>query len=96
MLDLGARQPSASLDPSAQGLGAGQPSTSSNPSSSGLGARTDNVLPTLGLGVGPPSALSDLEAMEVHEGLVMEINIDPTAEPDPPTDWRTPYLDYLL
>ena len=34
--------------------------------------------------------------MEVHEGLVMEINADPAAEPDPPTNWRTPYLDYLI
>ena len=36
----------------------------------------------------PPTALSDLEVMELEE--------DPAAEPDPPNDWRTPYLDYLL
>ena len=34
--------------------------------------------------------------MEVHEGLVMEIDVDLAAEPDPPIDWRMPYLDYLL
>ena len=26
----------------------------------------------------------------------MELNEDPTTEPDPLADWRTPYLDYLL
>jgi hypothetical protein len=26
----------------------------------------------------------------------MELDEDPVAEPDPLTDWRTPYLDYLL
>ena len=26
----------------------------------------------------------------------MELVKDPVAEPDPPTDWRTSYLDYLL
>jgi hypothetical protein len=35
-----------------------------------------------------PSAPSDLEVMELDEDLVVE--------PDPLTDWRTPYLDYLL
>jgi hypothetical protein len=28
--------------------------------------------------------------------MVMEINIDPEAKPNPPTDWRTPYLDCLI
>ena len=27
---------------------------------------------------------------------VMELDEDPAIEPDPLTDWRTPYLDYLL
>ena len=26
----------------------------------------------------------------------MELIKDPVAEPNPPTDWRTPYLDCLL
>ena len=26
----------------------------------------------------------------------MELDEDPATEPDPLTDWRTPYLDYLL
>jgi len=26
----------------------------------------------------------------------MELDEDPMVEPDPLTDWRTPYLDYLL
>ena len=26
----------------------------------------------------------------------MELVKDPVVEPDPPTDWRTPYLDCLL
>jgi hypothetical protein len=26
----------------------------------------------------------------------MELDEDPVAEPDPLTDWRTPYLNYLL
>ena len=26
----------------------------------------------------------------------MELDEDPVAEPDPLTNWRTPYLDYLL
>ena len=26
----------------------------------------------------------------------MELIEDPVVEPDPPTDWRTPYLDCLL
>ena len=26
----------------------------------------------------------------------MELNEDPTTEPDPLADWRMPYLDYLL
>ena len=36
----------------------------------------------------PLTAPSDPEVMELEE--------DPTAEPDPLDDWRTPYLDYLL
>ena len=27
---------------------------------------------------------------------VMELEVDPTMEPDPPNDWRTLYIDYLL
>ena len=27
---------------------------------------------------------------------VMELEVDPTTEPDPPNDWRTLYIDYLL
>ena len=38
--------------------------------------------------VDQPTALPDLE--------VMELEVDPTAEPDPPDDWRTLYIDYLL
>jgi hypothetical protein len=26
----------------------------------------------------------------------MEFDEEPVAEPDPPTDWRTPYLDCLI
>ena len=36
----------------------------------------------------PPTAPSDPEVMELEE--------DPAVEPDPPNDWRTLYLDYLL
>ena len=36
----------------------------------------------------PPTASFDPEVMELEE--------DPAAEPDPPNDWRTPYLNYLL
>ena len=43
-------------------------------------------LPALGSGVSPPSAPSDLEAMEIHEDPVMELDVDLAAEPDPPTD----------
>ena len=39
-------------------------------------------------GANPPMALSDPE--------VMELEVDPTMEPDPPDDWRTLYIDYLL
>ena len=35
-----------------------------------------------------PSAPSNLEVMELDE--------DQVAEPNPLTDWRIPYLDYLL
>ena len=27
---------------------------------------------------------------------VMELEVDPTTKPDPPDDWRTLYIDYLL
>ena len=40
------------------------------------------------LGDDPPTALPDPEVMELEE--------DPAAEFDPPDDWRTLYLDYLL
>ena len=39
-------------------------------------------------GADPPTAPSNPEVMELEE--------DPATEPDPPNDWRTPYLDYLL
>ena len=39
-------------------------------------------------GANPPMALSDPE--------VMELEVDPTMEPDPPDDWRTLYINYLL
>ena len=39
-------------------------------------------------GANLPMALPDPE--------VMELKVDPTMEPDPPDDWRTLYLDYLL
>ena len=45
-------------------------------------------LPTLGSGANQPSAPSDPEVMELDEA--------PAIELDPPTDWRMPYLDYLL
>ena len=39
-------------------------------------------------GANPPMALSDPE--------VMELEVDPTTEPDPLDDWRMLYIDYLL
>ncbi|XP_066354494.1 uncharacterized protein [Miscanthus floridulus] len=36
----------------------------------------------------PPSVPFNPEVMELEE--------DPDVEPDPPDDWRMPYLDYLL
>ena len=39
-------------------------------------------------GANPPMALSDPKVMELEE--------DPTTEPDPLVDWRTLYLNYLL
>ena len=40
------------------------------------------------LGANPPTAPPDPEVMELGE--------DPAVEFDPPDDWRTLYLDYLL
>ena len=42
----------------------------------------------LALRADPPTVLSDPKVMELEE--------DPATKPDPPDDWRTPYLDYLL
>ena len=39
-------------------------------------------------GANPPMALSNPE--------VMELEVDPTTEHDPPDDWRTLYINYLL
>ena len=50
--------------------------------------QTSNEPPVLGSRVDRPSVPSDPEVMELIK--------DPVAEPDPPTDWRTPYLDCLL
>ena len=50
--------------------------------------QTGNEPLVVGLGADRPSVPSDLEVMELIENLVVE--------PDPPTDWRTPYLDCLL
>ncbi|XP_066323368.1 uncharacterized protein [Miscanthus floridulus] len=50
--------------------------------------QTGDGPPTPGLGANQPSTPFDPEVMELHE--------DPTTEPDPLVDWRTPYLDYLL
>ena len=44
--------------------------------------------PALGSGANQPSALSHFEVMELDE--------DPTIEPDLLVDWRTPYLEYHL
>ena len=50
--------------------------------------QTGNESPVLGLGADRPSVPSDPEVMELIK--------DPMAELDPPTDWRTPYLDCIL
>ena len=42
----------------------------------------------LALGANQPTAPSSLEVMELEE--------DPTTEPDPLVDWRMIYLNYLL
>jgi len=44
--------------------------------------------PALGSGDNQPSAPSNPKVMELDE--------DPTIEPDPLANWRMPYLDYLL
>ncbi|XP_034591738.1 uncharacterized protein [Setaria viridis] len=59
-----------------------------------------NVPPIPGSGADPervgssPSAL-DSEA-NPSDPKVMEIDANPAEEPDPPSDWRAPYLDYLI
>ena len=50
--------------------------------------QTGDAPPALGLGANRPSAPSNPE--------VMELDKDPATEPDPLSDWRMPYLDYLL
>ena len=50
--------------------------------------QTGNEPPVLGSGADRPSAPSNPKVMELIE--------DPVAEPDPPTDWRKPYLDCLI
>ncbi|XP_066354865.1 uncharacterized protein [Miscanthus floridulus] len=50
--------------------------------------QTDDVSPALGSGANQPVAPSDPKVMELEE--------DPAIEPDSLTDWRTPYLEYLL
>jgi len=50
--------------------------------------QADGGPPALGSGANQPMASSDPKVMELDE--------DPTTEPDPLDDWRTPYLDYLL
>jgi hypothetical protein len=50
--------------------------------------QTSNEPPALGSGADQPSAPFDPKVMELDEELV--------AEPNPPTDWRTPYLDCLI
>ena len=34
--------------------------------------------------------------MALPDPEVMELEVDPTTELDPPDDWRTLYIDYLL
>ena len=50
--------------------------------------QTGDRPPALGSGADQPSTPSDPK--------VMELDKDPAIEPDPLTDWRMPYLDYLL
>ncbi|XP_066396244.1 uncharacterized protein [Miscanthus floridulus] len=50
--------------------------------------QADDGPPDLAPGADPPTAPLDPE--------VMELEGDPAAESDPPNDWRTLYLDYLL
>jgi hypothetical protein len=48
----------------------------------------DNESPTLGLRADQPLAPFDPKVMELEE--------DSVVEPDPPANWRIPYLDCLL
>ena len=50
--------------------------------------RADDGPSSLTPGVDPPTAPPDPKVMELEE--------DPAVESDPPDDWRTLYLDYLL
>jgi len=50
--------------------------------------QTSNEPPVLGSGADRPSVLSNPKVMELVK--------DAVAELDPPTNWRTPYLDCLL
>ncbi|XP_066396129.1 uncharacterized protein [Miscanthus floridulus] len=50
--------------------------------------QTNDVPPTLGSGANQLAAPSDPKVMELEE--------DPATVLDPLTDWRMPYLDYLL
>ena len=50
--------------------------------------RTHGGPSDLAPGANPPTAPPDPEVMELEE--------DPAAESDPPNDWRTLYLNYLL
>ena len=50
--------------------------------------QTNDEPPALGSGANQLVAPSDPEVMELDE--------DPTIEPNPPVDWKTCYLDYLL
>ncbi|RLN09444.1 putative prpol [Panicum miliaceum] len=55
--------------------------------------------PVLGPGADPDEARAPSDpSLEVDpsDPEVMEIDTDPAAGPDPPPDWRTPYLDYLI
>ena len=50
--------------------------------------QADDGPSSLSPGADPPTALPDPKVMELEE--------DPTAESNPPDDWRTLYPDYLL
>jgi hypothetical protein len=50
--------------------------------------RVGNEQSVPGSGAQQPPTPSDLE--------VMELDGEPAVEPDPPSDWRMPYLNYLL